>query len=156
MSLEFKQATQLDLAKLTKIMTRAFDYDSNLYVSRDDGPRGYRDGSLAVRLLNDPNLTTYLICKEAVCGCLTFGLKEETATLELLCIDPAFIGQGIGTQAWQQLESCVACQKWLVETPDYSLRNHYFYQEKCGFRKITEKSYGTAGSFLFEKCRSTE
>lgn len=151
MTLKFRQATLLDQEKITKIMTRAFDYDSNLYTGHSDGPPGYQDGSLARRLLNDSESTTYLLYKEAICGCLTFNVKDKVATLKLLCIDPAFIDQGIGTQAWQQLEQQVACQQWLVETPDYSLRNHYFYQEKCGFQKIAERKYDADCSFLFEK-----
>ena len=35
---------------------------------------------------------------------------------------------------WQQIEGAFPqAEEWLLETPDYSTRNHHFYTKKCGF-----------------------
>jgi|GEM_PF-6250879 len=52
-------------------------------------------------------------------------------------------------------ENYVDAEVWIVETPDYSKRNHHFYSKKCGFTFLKEnKCSNGAVSFVFrkEKC----
>jgi len=150
-----KKTLSVDKEWLTEIMTAAFNFDTTYHRkdTAEDGPPGYNDGSLAERMLADADLSIYII--EVDCeniGFLSFFVSEQIGIVEKFCIDPKYIGQGIGTQAWKLFEEQESVAKWQLETPDYSTRNHRFY-EKCGFHKIGEKKYSEDScSFIYEKC----
>lgn len=70
----------------------------------------------------------------------------------MLFINPACASKGIGSMVWKDIEKEYNEAKiWILETPDYSKRNHHFY-EKCGFEKIGEHVFKDgAKSFVFIK-----
>ena len=56
---------------------------------------------------------------------------ENFYTLDMLFINPVCGARGIGTKVWLDIEKeYPEARTWMLETPDYSKRNHYFY-EKC-------------------------
>ena len=152
MTLELRLADLNDERFLTATMTAAFNFDSAFYFGegQEDGPPGYNDGTLSKKIMQNPALSTYIISDEAVAkGFLT--VNAATNELTYFCILPAYINQGVGTQALQALLALYPDIRWQVETPSYSLRNHHFY-EKFGFEKYGEKNYGPAAvSFLFRQ-----
>ncbi len=42
---------------------------------------------------------------------------------------------------WKFIENMYPKSKsWTLDTPAYATKNHYFYEKKCGFRKIDENN----------------
>lgn len=81
------------------------------------------------------------------------ALRPVTWELDMLFLDPELKNQDIGTKVWEHIESTYSdAERWIVVTPNYSLRNHHFYVKKCGFRLI-KKSFSSDldGVFTFEK-----
>lgn len=62
----------------------------------------------------------------------------------------------LGYIVWKHIEeNYVDAEVWIVETPDYSKRNHHFYSKKCGFTFLKEnKCSNGAVSFVFRKEKS--
>ncbi|WP_342424856.1 GNAT family N-acetyltransferase [Paenibacillus sp. FSL E2-0178] len=64
-------------------------------------------------------------------------------------INPIHQNQGMGHQVMKLIEAKYPeVQKWWLDTPNWSISNHYFY-EKNGYVKIKEEH----GLFIYEKCR---
>ncbi|WP_430611355.1 GNAT family N-acetyltransferase [Enterococcus sp. DIV0876] len=152
MCIRFHAINQSDAVFLADVLKKSFDSDSELAFGKGVklGPPGYDDGTLCEKILQDTSLQKLIISyKQENCGILVYK-DGEPSTISYFCLDPRFIGQGIGTRTWKAFE---VNKKgiWQVETPDFSLRNHHFYQ-KLGFKQIGEKSYGDQSkSFLFVK-----
>ena len=63
-------------------------------------------------------------------------------------VDPGYQDQGVGAGAWAFVEeSYPETKSWKLETPRRATKNHYFYEEKCGFRKVDE----TEDAFVYKK-----
>lgn len=154
MALIFEQAEYSEKEWLTEVMTAAFNFDTVLHREDEieDGPPGYDDGTLAEKMLTTENLINYIILVDQKrIGFLSFSIEGSIGVLEKFCLLPAYIGQGFGSQAWHLLEDRKLCTKWVLETPDYSVKNHRFY-EACGFVMRGKKRYGEDSySVVFEK-----
>lgn len=158
-----KLGKRTDVIIITDLMTKSFNEDTVRYFGegQEDGPPGYNDGSLAKKELADPSKTTFLVLLgQQTIGFVTLSISNQTsrthndkATIDYLCIHPAFINRGFGSQTLKKLEDNYQCDHWFVETPAYSLRNHHFY-EKIGYQKYGEKDYDGARSFLYQKIKS--
>ena len=146
-----------DVPALAPILRAAFDDDTRMHTELEhDGPCGYDDGSMLLRMLNRPEL----LCRKVLlsgqpAGGFVVRPQQCRCTLELLFVDPALKNRGLGFEIWQQIEqSFPQARQWLVETPDYSTRNHHFYTKKCGFSFVKTVDYPNGGrSFLFCKSR---
>ena len=138
---------------LAEIMKRAFDDDTRMHTSlEEDGPPGYEDGSLLDRLSRREDCTAgKILWNDETVGAYAVSKKESDYTLELLFVDPEKKNRGIGTGAWEAVRrKFTDAERWYVETPEYSARNHRFYQEKCGFRFLKRRSCGNgAVSVIF-------
>lgn len=158
--LKFLPVTSADYPALTRIMKAAFDEDTALHTDREeDGPRGYEDGSLIERLNERKNFETKKILYQGqIVGSFTVSRHAEREyTLEMLYLDPACRGLHLGTAVWNGIEQAYTeAVKWLLETPDYSTRNHHFYRNKCGFTFLREQRHPNGGnSYVFEKNRTS-
>ena len=146
-----------DFEKLTRIMTAAFDEDTQIHTDlQHDGPRGYDDGSLIKRFFENPDFCCQkVLFEQNIVGGYVISQKENQGVLELLFVDPKFGGRGFGTKIWNHIEqsfSEVRC--WTLETPAYSARNHRFYTQKCGFHFLKESFCPDgASSYFFQKER---
>lgn len=80
----------------------------------------------------------------------TIVRDQDTYTLEILFISPLYASKGIGSKVWKDIEHAYSNAKtWIIENPDYSIRNHRFY-EKCGFKKFKEHLFEDGSkSFVF-------
>lgn len=149
--------TESDIEPLTPIVKRSFDDDSFRHTGvTEDGPRGYADGSLLRALALEQRLTSYRVeVNEVLSGiAVVRTLEDGVYELELLVIDLAFQGEGVALAAWETLESMYSpARLWRLETPGYSLRNHTFYERKCGFTRVGIRNPGHSRdeSFIFEK-----
>lgn len=157
MGIQLRPVIEKDEKVMTEILIKSFDSDTQYYFGENakDGPPGYDNGILAQKLIKAENLVSFMIYKEnAQVGCIS--LDRYDREIAYFCVLPEYHQQGIGTIVWEKIEKMYGSNEWLVETPDYSLKNHAFY-EKLGFVKIDEKSYSSvAKSFVFEKIDKTK
>ena len=144
-----------DYEALTHMMKAAFDDDTRMHTDlQEDGPVGYDDGSLIRKLNTKEGYISRKVCVDGeIAGMYTIYADGTEYTLDMLMVNPALKGKGIGSKIWQHLEQTYTeAEKWHVETPDYSKRNHYFYVEKCGFTFLWENQYEDGEkSFVFIK-----
>ncbi|EXG83302.1 GNAT family N-acetyltransferase [Saccharibacillus sacchari] len=146
-----------DIQLLAPIAKRSFDDDSFRHTGvAEDGPHGYADGSLLQALAFEQNLPSYRIEANGILsGAIAVREPEDgIRELELFFVDPDFQGQGVALAAWTTLESMYPHTRlWRLETPGYSLRNHAFYERKCGFARVGIRNPGHPRdeSLLFEK-----
>ena len=67
-------------------------------------------------------------------------LPDWVDFLGTMFVDPDYQNRAVGPQAWQLIEAAYPqTRDWTLGTPKWAIRNHFFYQEKCGFTKIGEQ-----------------
>lgn len=140
MVLTYKALEQSDIQVLTPIMKEAFDTDTKMHTDlKEDGPNGYDNGELLKKMLYLDNAESKVIYIDGiVLGGYAIIKNKNVYTLNLLFIDPVYASKGIGTKVWMDIEKeYTEAKTWVLETPDYSKRNHHFY-EKCGFKKMED------------------
>ena len=137
--IRLEEFTEADVPALTAIMARAFNDDSRRFHGQDKGgPEGYDDGSFLRKWgLEDPDsLPRKILWRGWVAGaCILWHKQDGISILGNLFIDPSLQSQGIGTAVWRLIEEEYPSRVWQLETPSWSIRNHYFYEKKCGFRR---------------------
>lgn len=155
-TLEYEKIYASDYEVLTRIMSLAFNEDTSIHTElKEDGPTGYNDGSLIKKLNEHEGFESYkIIYEDKIIGAYTVGIKENNEyTLEILFINPEYRGNHLGAMVWKDIEQKYSSAKrWIVETPDYSKRNHFFYTNRCGFTFSMENIYDDGSkSFIFMK-----
>ncbi|HML24591.1 MAG TPA: GNAT family N-acetyltransferase [Aggregatilinea sp.] len=156
MTLTFAEAGEQDIPDLTRVMTRAFDDESRTYRGLDKGgPEGYDNGDFFRQwMLGYDETTGYtiLLDGEVVGGLIVWIIPGGHNHLGVIFVDPAVQDRGIGTQAWQFVERTYpGAKSWRLETPAWSLKNHAFYERKCGFTKIDETDSPDGVMFVYRK-----
>ena len=129
----YKRMEKNDIPELTSIMKAAFDVDTKMHTNlEEDGPNGYDNGGLLKKLMNLQNAVSEVIyVDDTMVGGYTIIKDKDIYTLDMLFVSPSCSSKGIGHKVWKDIEKTYTGAKtWLLETPDYSKRNHYFY-EKC-------------------------
>lgn len=154
--IKYQKIYPVDYKILTKIMTSAFDEDTSMHTdSKEGGPTGYNNGSLIKKLNEHQSSESYkIIYQDNIVGAYTVVIKPNAEyILDMLFIDPQYRKDHLGSIVWKDIEQKYAdAKKWIVETPDYSKRNHHFYTKKCGFVFTKGNTYDNgAKSFIFEK-----
>ena len=152
MQILFRELIEKDELFLNDVLEKSFNFDSEVAFGKSIrlGPPGYDNGTLSKKIINSDSFTTLIIiADQEECGVLVYTIGTPNI-VNYFCLDPVFIGKGIGSLAWRKLEQ----EKkgiWQLDTPAFSLRNHFFY-EKNGFEKIGEKTYeSNAVSFIYRK-----
>jgi N-acetylglutamate synthase-like GNAT family acetyltransferase len=144
MDLTFAEATEKDIPELTKVMTRAFDDDAQKHLGVEKGgPPGYDNGEFFRKwLLPYKESVGYKIVSDekVIGGIIVWILETKENFLGTIFIDPDYQDQGVGTRTWQFIEETYpGTKQWTLETPSWAVKNHHFYEQKCGFKKIEEK-----------------
>lgn len=154
MKITYKNLTYEDIPMLTPIMKCAFDEDTKMHTNlSEDGPPGYGTGELLEKRLQLLNAVSKVIYADGqMIGEYTILCENDIFYLDMLFIDPQYASKGIGTMVWNDIEKEYKDAKiWILETPEYSIRNHHFYR-KFGFQVIKEFVYPDgAKSLVFEK-----
>ncbi len=157
MTLTYRAMRREDIEKLTPIMKAAFDEDTRMHTDLlEDGPWGYDDGRLLHKILEQKKKDCQVIFLEGkMIGAYSVIKNENAYVLDLLFTKPELHSKGIGKAIWTDIEKRYPeTGKWLVETPEYSKRNHYFYK-KCGFKEVKKHTYEDGGSsIMFIKYRN--
>ena len=144
LSLSFEQITKADIPELTEVMTRAFDDDSQKHLGIEKGgPPGYDDGEFFHKwLFGYEQSIGFKIVSEgaAIGGLIVWDMEDGHNFLGTIFIDPAHQDRGVGTRAWQFVEETYPQAKsWSLGTPVWAVKNHYFYEQKCGFSRVEVK-----------------
>jgi ribosomal protein S18 acetylase RimI-like enzyme len=160
MELTFEEVTEKDIPELTKVMARAFDDDAQKHMGIEKGgPPGYDNGDFfRTWLLPYKESIGYKIIsdRKVIGGIIVWILETKENFVGTIFIDPAFQDRGVGTQAWQFIEETYPdTKKWTLETPSWAVKNHHFYEQKCGFKKVGEKEEEdpdlSGTSFVYQK-----
>ena len=144
MNLTFEKATEADIPELTRVMTRSFDDDAQKHLGVEKGgPEGYDNGEFFRKwLLPYEQSIGYKILSEGkvIGGLIVWVFEHHRNHLGTIFVAPDYQDRGVGTRAWQFVEETYADSKsWTLETPSWAAKNHHFYEQKCGFKKIKEK-----------------
>jgi GNAT superfamily N-acetyltransferase len=156
--LVFETITEEDILELTRAMTRAFDHDTLTNLGREKGgPAGYDNGEFFRKWLfsRDESRGYKILLEGRIVGGFIVGvLPSGNNMLGTIFVDPDHQKKGIGTRAWQFIEKTYPdARRWRLGTPSYAVGNQYFYERKCGFRKIRERETDEhpGKSFIYEK-----
>jgi GNAT superfamily N-acetyltransferase len=156
--LSYEVINKSDIPELTRVMTRAFDDDTKKHLAQErGGPEGYDNGDFFHKWLfgyKETNGYKVLCQGHVIGGIIVWILPERHNILGTVFIDSDFQDQGVGTQAWQFIESRYPDTKsWRLSTPKWATKNHYFYETKCGFQRVEKDSILGApeGQFIYWK-----
>jgi hypothetical protein len=92
----------------------------------------------------------------AVGGMIVWNLPDGDNVLGTIFIDPDFQDRGAGTAAWKFIENTYPqTRSWRLTTPKEAVKNHYFYEVKCGFQRVvSDRILGKPeDQFVFRKQR---
>lgn len=83
-----------------------------------------------------------IICNGVLAGgFIIFAYGKNKKEIGRVWIEPEYQNKGIGKKAFEILFKTVKEKtEWKLETPDWAVRNHHFY-EKVGFEKIGETEF---------------
>jgi GNAT superfamily N-acetyltransferase len=158
LALSFEEITETDIPELTSVMTRAFDDDAQRHLGVEKGgPEGYDNGDFFRKwLFGYRESIGYKILAQgkAIGGIIVWILEPGHNVLGTIFVDPAYQDRGVGTRTWQFIEATYPQTKsWRLATPEWATKNHYFYEEKCGFHRVeSDPIAGTPeGEFVYRK-----
>lgn len=147
--IRFEQAVTEDAKALTQVQIRAFAVDVEIC---GDGPPGYDSVERQAYLIENHLYYKVLDEDRIIGGFIIFDEGNGLYEIYRLFIDPDYQGKGVGTSTLSYIEKLFCHAKKLeLETPDFSYKNHIFY-EKAGYVKVGEVAYPGGGfSFKYEK-----
>ncbi len=156
LSLAFEEIFESDIPALTSIMKRAFDEDSKRHLGVEGGPPGYDNGDFLreFALHPDSDACKILLDNRIVGAFIVWPMADNTCFLGNIFLDPDSQNRGIGSKVFRAIEARYPNSKlWKTETPAFSLHNHYFYVNKCGFSivRIENREDGPMANYLMEK-----
>jgi GNAT superfamily N-acetyltransferase len=140
-TLTFEEITEADIPELTDVMTRAFDDDAQKHLGKQrGGPPGYDNGDFFRQWLFGQTFTDgfkVLAHGKIVAAAIMWDLPDGHNILGAMFVDPAAQDGGVGTRLWRFIEErYTQAQSWRLATPVWATKNHYFYEQKCGFHRI--------------------
>lgn len=154
----FEEITEEDIPELTGVMTRAFDDDARKHLGLErGGPEGYDNGDFFRKwLFGYQESIGYKALSEGkiIGACIVWVLPEGHNVLGTIFVDPDYQDRGAGTHMWQFVEATYPeTRSWRLATPSWAIKNHYFYEAKCGFERVdSDPIVGTPeGEFVYRK-----
>lgn len=152
LELVFEEATEADIPALTGAMTRAFDDDSQKHLGKErGGPPGYDNGDFFRQwMLGYQESVGYKVVAEGkvVGGIIVWIFENGNNMVGTIFVDPAYQDRGVGSRTWRFIEATYPdTETWNLETPCWATKNHFFYEQKCGFAKVGT----TEDSFVYKK-----
>lgn len=151
--IRFEKAQSKDAQYLAGVSQSAFNNDVHYGAPEEGGPPGY-DSSVWQRQMMRTAAVYYKILSDnrIIGGFILFRHGQDRIELGRIFIDPEFQNKGIGEKACRYMhELFPEVKSWVLETPQWNLRNHHFY-EKNGYVKVGEISEGDGpAQFCYEK-----
>jgi predicted N-acetyltransferase YhbS len=156
MDLKFEEATEADIPELTRVMTRSFDDDAQKHLGVEKGgPEGYDDGEFFRKWLlpYEESIGYKISSKGQLIGAVIVWVFDHGDNLlGTIFVDPDYQDQGVGTCAWQFIEeSYPDSESWTLRTPSWAVKNHHFYEQKCGFKKTKVEESPDGVLFVYQK-----
>jgi len=158
MNLQFEEIQEVDIPSLTRVMQRAFDHDAQVHLGEErGGPEGYDDGEFFRKWLfsyDESRGFNIFLDGQVVGGFIVWILESRNNQLGAIFVDPYFQDRGVGTQAWKFIEATYPdTLSWELGTPEWAVKNHHFYEKKCGFKKVREELVTDHDwlSFIYQK-----
>ena len=162
--IRFEKARVADAEALTEVQRRTFDDDSNRFGGLSaGGPPGYdsvdwtlwaiKMGIYYKILAGDrresrspggvgdrrESRSAGGVGDQIIGGVILFDMHQRHFNLGRIFVDPDWQDRGIGTQAIQFIEKTFPyVKRWSLDTPDWAVRNHHFY-EKLGYVKVGDE-----------------
>ncbi|MEK3785121.1 GNAT family N-acetyltransferase [Paenibacillus sp. FSL K6-1230] len=147
MNVYIEKANVDDSELLTQIQQESFDDESRTFNHEPGGPDGYDSKESQIEFMKQGHYYKIVKNSEIVGGVIVFVGSNLVYNLGRIYIDPKHQNQGIGYQVIKLIEAeYPEAQKWWLDTPSWSVGNHYFY-EKSGYVKTKEEN----GLFIYEK-----
>jgi N-acetylglutamate synthase-like GNAT family acetyltransferase len=140
-ALTFELISEEDIPELTRVMTRAFDDDSQKHLGLErGGPPGYDNGDFFRQwLFGYDESVGYKVLRhgQLIGGIIVWILPNGHNILGTIFVDPDAQDSGVGTQMWQFVEvRYPETKSWRLVTPRWATKNHHFYAAKCGFTRV--------------------
>jgi hypothetical protein len=137
----FTKIVERDVPELTRVMTRAFDDDSRKHLGvAKGGPPGYDNGDFFRKWLFGQSVTEgWKVLADGVVagGMIVWILPDGGNILGTIFVDPDFQDRGMDSAAWKFIEEKYPQTKsWRLTTPKEAVKNHFFYETKCGFHRV--------------------
>ena len=137
-------------------MTRAFDDDARKHLGVEKGgPEGYDDGQFFRKWLfsYDASVGYKITSDGRIVGAFILWLLQDGRNrLGTIFVDPNCQDQGVATRAWRFVEETYPdSQSWTLATPGWAIKNHHFYERKCGFTKIGEEMSPEGVLIVYQK-----
>ncbi|MEA3335343.1 MAG: GNAT family N-acetyltransferase [Chloroflexota bacterium] len=158
MNIIIEQTQEEDIPALTKAMTHAFDHDAQVHLGVEKGgPEGYDDGGFFRKWLfsyDESDGYKILLDDEVIGGIIVWVFEHHKNRVGVIFVDPDYQDHGIGATAWRFIEQAyLETESWTLGTPSWAVKNHYFYERKCGFTKIGEEEPPDRSgvSFIYQK-----
>ncbi|MFX0052050.1 MAG: GNAT family N-acetyltransferase [Candidatus Hodarchaeota archaeon] len=144
MNLRYEIVSEKDIPEITTLMIRTFDDDTQKHLGKPKGgPPEYDTEEFFQRCVESEETPTgyKIMLDDKIIGAfIVFIYKNGKNYLGRIFIDPDYHNRGIGTRAWKFIEETYPdTQSWVLDTPEWAKRNHYFYEQKCGFKKVREE-----------------
>jgi len=149
-----EKACERDAEVLTHIQARTFYEDTLKFRGVKGGPPGVDSIDWTLDMINKAHYFKVLINKRIIGGIIVFNLGNGLYELGRIFIDTDYQNKGIGQKVIDLLHnSFIDTTKWRLETPEWALRNHHFY-EKMGYKKIGVEGPIPEGFsvFVYERC----
>lgn len=154
----FEKITEADTPELTRVMTRAFDDDAQKHQGKErGGPEGYDNGGFFRQWLFGNEFTRghkALLDSRAVGAIIVWILPEGHNVLGAMFVDPDYQDRGVGTRIWRFIEETYPETKsWRLATPEWATKNHFFYENKCGFVRVSSDPIAGSpeGMYVYRK-----
>jgi ribosomal protein S18 acetylase RimI-like enzyme len=151
MNVTFERAAPADAEALVRVQMAAFHDDARLYPGIEmGGPPGYDSVEVALEKIKQDIFYKIVADGQIIGTVIVMDKGAGHFHLDVICVDPAYHGRGIGAQAMQFIEAVCPAAKWSLHTPGYALRNQHFY-EKLGYVKMGAEDHDGFILFAYEK-----
>ncbi|MFW9831138.1 MAG: GNAT family N-acetyltransferase [Candidatus Thorarchaeota archaeon] len=148
--IQYVKATAADIPAMTEVMTRSFNDDSQRFRGEPEGgPDGYNDGRFFQQWMVSGECYKIILGGRLIGAFIVFidYPQKGSNVLGTIFLDPDYQNQGIGTHTMEYVHRTFPATRWVLDTPEWQTRNHYFY-EKLGYQKIGEQEEPNAGFTL--------
>lgn len=151
MNAVIERATAADAETLVRIQIAAFHHDAEIYPGVEiGGPPGYDSVAKMLEKIQQDECYKIMDMERCIGGLVVFVMGEEHYHLDVIFLDPAYHHRGIGTQAIQFIEAMYPANLWTLDTPQWAVRNHHFY-EKLGYAKVGTHEHDGTPLIAYEK-----
>jgi GNAT superfamily N-acetyltransferase len=132
-----ERAKSSDVKGLTHVSKKAFDDDSTIFMSRENGgPPGYSSEAMNSKMIKYHDYYKIRLTDFTTIGGIIVSQNGEKCYLQRMFINPIFQNQGIGKYVIEYIQNLYRdVSEWNLDTPKNNIRTNHFYV-KCGFQLI--------------------